>query len=88
MHVDPCSHKEHNDGAKHAEGWDGKTYFPANRVLNIDNHCLSDQQDDCEGGVVPIEETIDPFFAFICGGVKLIHTKRNATWPYASRAYA
>ena len=88
MDVDPCSHKEHDDGAEHTHCWYGKTYLPANGVLDIHNHCLSDQQHHRESGVVPIKEAIDTFFSFICGGVKLVHTKWDATWPYASRAYA
>lgn len=85
MNINPCPHKEKDYGTEHAQSWYGKTNLPANRVLHIDNHCLSDQQHHCECGVVPIKEAVDPFLPFICCGVELIHTKWYAAWPYTCR---
>lgn len=59
--------KEQHDGAYHEDGWDGKPPHPTYRVLDVDHKRQGNKQNDSEGGVVPIEEAIDVFPAFLSG---------------------
>ena len=79
MHVNVCSDEEKDNGAEHEDSWYAKTQNPADTILDINHKSLSDQQDHCKWGIVPVKEAIDSFSSFISGWVKLVNTKWYAT---------